>query len=314
MSTLLDELPVTQTSMTSQRLRTAMAAVRVSVSWFGVRKTLSQEQRSQAADTFGANAKYVSAGKKLLDTGHTSFRTVTAVKNRSLQFWKGMPLPYPECAIRLLRQDQVELFDDRMRQFQEELAVAVEQLGRRFEELKAAAERRLGDLFNQADYPTSLEGLFRIDFDFPSVEPPDYLRQLNPELYRAECDRVAARFDEAVQLAEDAFTTELSTLVKHLSERLSGNADGKPKVFRDSAISNLLDFFNRFQNLNVRSNEQLDDLVENARQIVQGRDPQQLRDNRLLRQTVAQELSEVQDSLDELLVDRPRRNIIRRPR
>ncbi len=314
MSTLLDELPVTQTSMTSQRLRTAMAAVRVSVSWFGVRKTLSQEQRSQAADTFGANAKYVSAGKKLLDTGHTSFRTVTAVKNRSLQFWKGMTLPYPECAIRLLRQDQVELFDDRMRQFQEELAVAVEQLGRRFEELKAAAERRLGDLFNQADYPTSLEGLFRIDFDFPSVEPPDYLRQLNPELYRAECDRVAARFDEAVQLAEDAFTTELSTLVKHLSERLSGNADGKPKVFRDSAISNLLDFFNRFQNLNVRSNEQLDDLVENARQIVQGRDPQQLRDNRLLRQTVAQELSEVQDSLDELLVDRPRRNIIRRPR
>ena len=314
MSTLLDEPPVTQTSMPSQRLRTAMAAVRVSVSLFGVRKTLSQEQRSQAADTFGANAKYVSAGKKLLDTGHTSFRNVTAVKNRCLQYWKGMTLPYPESGIRLLRQDQIELFDNRMQQFQVELTVAVEQLDNRFEELKAAAERRLGDLFNQADYPTSLEGLFRIDFDFPSVEPPDYLRQLNPDLYRVECDRVVARFDEAVQLAEEAFTTELSTLVKHLSERLSGNSDGKPKVFRDSAISNLLDFFNRFQNLNVRSNEQLDDLVENARQIVQGRDPQQLRDNQLLRQTVALELSEVQDSLDELLVDRPRRNIIRRPR
>jgi hypothetical protein len=76
-------------------------------------------------------------------------------------------------------------------------------------------------------------------WDFPSVEPPDYLRQLHPDLYAQECHRVRARFDEAVKLAEEAFLVELAQLVSHLCERLSGSDDGKPKVFRDSAVTNL---------------------------------------------------------------------------
>ena len=43
-----------------------MAAVRLSFIWFGVRKTLSPEQKAQAADAFGAEGNYLSAGKKLL--------------------------------------------------------------------------------------------------------------------------------------------------------------------------------------------------------------------------------------------------------
>jgi hypothetical protein len=42
--------------------------------------------------------------------------------------------------------------------------------------------------------------------------------------------------------------------------------------------------------------------------------PQQLRENTDLRQHVAEQLGEVQSVLDDLLVDRPRRAIIRKPR
>jgi hypothetical protein len=123
-----------------------------------------------------------------------------------------------------------------------------------------------------------------------------------------------ARFDEAVQLAEQAFTEELSKLVSHLTERLTGSDDGKPKIFRDTAVENLTEFFNRFKQLNVRSNEQLDQLVERAQAVVRGVEPQKLRDNQLLRKQIASELSAVQSVLDGLLVDRPRRNILRRPK
>ena len=122
------------------------------------------------------------------------------------------------------------------------------------------------------------------------------------------------RFDEAVQLAEQAFSDELSGLVEHLLERLTGQSDGKPKVFRDTAVTNLTEFFERFKQLNIRSNDDLDSLVERAQEIVQGRDPQELRDNHVLHTSVASELAEVQNVLDDLLVDRPRRNILRRPR
>ncbi len=148
----------------------------------------------------------------------------------------------------------------------------------------------------------------------PCSSNASYLRQLSPGLYQQEAARVSARFDEAVQLAEQAFTEELSKLVSHLTERLGGNDDGKPKVFRDSAIENLREFFERFRHLNVRSCAELDQLVLQAQNVVSGIEPQQLRDNQPLRQQVATQLSGVQSVLDGLLVDRPRRNILRRPR
>ena len=312
MTTVLEQ--PTDHARTAARLRTTMAAVRLSISWFGVRKTLTPEQKAQAAQSFGAEGQYLSAGKKLLDTKHPAFKAVTGVKSRIISYWKGMSLPYPEPGIRLIRQDQIEAFNDHIAGLRQELAEAVWQLDEHYAELKQSARGRLGSLFSSADYPDSLSGLFAVEWDFPSVEPPAYLRQLNPQLYEQEAQRVAARFDEAVQLAEQAFVAELGRLVAHLAERLSGQDDGKPKVFRDSAITNLTEFFGRFRCLNVRSNDQLDELVGQCQQIVGGVEPQSLRDNQVLRRSVAAELSQVRGVLDDLLIDRPRRNILRRPR
>ena len=319
-TTLLDPpvvpvVPVVRPSTSpSQRLRATMAAVRVSLSWFGTRKSLTSEQRTQAADTFGAEGAFLSAGKKLLDTKHEAYKAVTAVKGRIIALWKSMSLPYPEPGIRLIRQDQIETFSAQLETLKEELNEAVVRLDQHYEHLKSAARNRLGSLYNPADYPLSLQGLFSVSHDFPSVEPPDYLAQLSPEIYRQECERVAARFDEAVQLAEQAFMEELEELVSHLTERLTGQNDNRPKVFRDSAVNNLTEFFERFKQLNVRSNEQLDDVVAQCQRMVRGVEPQALRDNQGLRQHVTQELSQVQNVLDSLLVDRPRRNILRRPK
>jgi len=313
-TTLLEQPVVRPSTSPSQRLRTTMAAVRVSLSWLGVRKTLTAEQKSQAADTFGAEGAFLSAGKKLLDTTHPAFKAVTAVKGRIIALWKSMSLPYPEPGIRLIRQDQIETFNAQIDSLKDELDGAVRQLDEHFAELKAAARDRLGSLYNPADYPASLLGLFQVAWDYPALEPPEYLQQLSPDIYRQECERVSARFDEAVQLAEQAFIEELQDLVSHLTERLTGQADSKPKVFRDSAVTNLTEFFQRFRQLNVRSNDQLDALVAQCQQIVRGVEPQALRDSQHVRQRVAQQLTQVENVLDTLLVDRPRRNILRRPK
>jgi hypothetical protein len=312
-SSLLDET-VVLSSRPAERLRTTMAAMRLSFTWFGTRKTLTQEQKTQAADTFGAEGEFLSAGKKLVDTKHPAFRAVTTVRNRALAFFKGVSLPYPEPGIRLVKQGEVEKINAQMTEFGDELEEAVEGLDRRYSELKSAARQRLGSLYSEQDYPTTLQDLFAMSWDFPSLEAPAYLQQLNPQLYEEECRRVHERFDEAVRMAEEAFTSELAKLVSHLTERLSGQEDGKPKIFRDSAIDNLAEFFTRFRQLNVRSNDQLDRMVADAQQIIRGIEPQELRNNVSLRQHVATEMSRVESVLDGLLVDRPRRNILRRPK
>ena len=270
MTTLLDEPAVDTRVDSAQRMRTTMTAARVSFTWFGTRKSLSREQKEQAADSFGAEGDFLSAGKKLIDTQHPKFKAVTAVRTRTVNYWKGMSLPYPETGIRLIRQDALDDFARRMNGFRGELEEAVGDLGDHYGELMNAARRRLGSLYSAADYPASLQGLFAVDWEFPSVEPPDYLRRLNPELYEQECERVRSRFDEAVRLAEAAFIDEFAQLVSHLCERLGGGHDGRPKVFRNSAVDNLRDFFERFRSLNVGTNAELDELVNQAQQIVGG--------------------------------------------
>jgi hypothetical protein len=295
----------------ADRLRHAFAAVRVSFTWLGVRKALSTEQKAQAAEGFGAEGTYLSAAKKLLDTRDPAFRAVTAVRGQILGYWRGMSLPYPESGLRLIRQDDVAQFDTRMSEFRTELNEAVHTLDERLEQMKADARERLGSLFNAADYPASLDGLFAVEWDFPSVEPPEYLLRLNPHLFEQERQRVAERFDEAVRLAEEAFAGEFAKLTSHLVERLTAGPAGERKVFRDSAVENLRAFFERFKQLNVRSSPDLDQLVETAQAALDGVEPDAVRDSAALRQQITSQLASVQSALDGMLVDQPRRRILR---
>ena len=302
----------TENATPAERLRTTMAACRIAFAWLGTTKTLSAEQKAQAAEPFDAEGQFLSAGKKLLDTKHNAFRAVTAIRTKITDYWRGLTLPFPEPGVRLIKHVQIEGFDHTMADYKAELDDAVRTLDQQFEELKQAAAQRLGSLFDPADYPATLIGLFGVSWDYPNIEPPDYLIGLSPDLYRQEQERVRARFEEAVQLAEQAFLDEFAKVVAHLTERISGtNDDGTPKVFRDSAIDNLCEFFERFRSLNIRSNQQLDDLVVQAQRAVRGVAAQDLRDSQSVRQEVATQLATVQTTLDAMLIERPRRRILR---
>jgi hypothetical protein len=309
--TVLEPAGSAEAMTPAQRLRLNAAAVRVCFTWMGIRKTLTPEQKSQAAESFGAQSDFLSARKKLLDTKHAAYKQVTAVRGRVLAYWRGLTLPYPEPGIRLLKQAQIDAFNQQMLEFRAELETAVTQLDQHYAELKAAAQRRLGNLFDPHDYPATIKGVFDLAWEFPNVQPPDYLLQLNPALFAEERARMAARFEEAVRLAEQAFLQEFAGLVSHLCERLADDGARDKKIFRDSAITNLVEFFSRFRQLNVHSNDQLDTLVEQAQKLVRGVEPQALRANDTLRLHVATQLSSVQAALDGMMVDRPRRNLVR---
>ena len=301
-------------SSPSQRLKTSFAAARVSFSWFGVRKSLSSEQKNQAAEPFDAQGAFLSATKKLIDTREEKFAAVSTIRHQIQSLWRDLSLPYPEPGIRLIKQADIESFDRRMREHQTHLADAVEQLDRHFEAMKAVARDRLGSLYNEADYPTSLRDLFQVSWDFPSIQPPEYLLRLNPQLYQQEQARMQAKFEEAVKLAETAFSVEFAKLVEHLTERLANGDSGQRKTFRDSAIGNLVEFFGRFKSLNIHSNAELDRLVETAQRAIAGVDPQAIRDSDSLRQQISSQLSTVAATLDQMLVDQPRRRILRQPK
>jgi hypothetical protein len=306
---------VTGTPAPAAKLRKDFRATRVQFTAMGTRKALTDDQREQIGQLFEADGAFVGASKKLVNTKHKAYRRVVKVRSRARSTWHDATLPYPEPGLRLLPEAKISWFDDQMRQCRSELDAAVADLDAAFEEMREEARERLGSLFDPADYPATLVGVFSVFWDFPSVEPPDYLLRLKPALYEQEQAKIAARFEEAVRLAEQAFTEEFGAAVEALCERLTGtNDDGKPKVFRDTAIGNLTDFFERFKGLNVGSNAELEALVEQARAAVAGTTPTALRDSGTLRAEIAAQLGQVGAALGGMMVDKPRRNINRKAR
>jgi hypothetical protein len=211
------------------RVRDDFAACRVKFRWFGTTKTLSSAQKSQAAESFGAQSRAISAAKRLIDTRNERYRNLTTIKSKITRYWKDASLAFPEPGIRLIRQNRIEEFNATMQSFEAELSTCVTLLDESFFELKEAARVRLGDLYDSNDYPVSLADEFAVCWDFPSVTAPDYLRRLNPEVYRQQSRLVAERFEETVAMAEQAFIEELEQLVSHLAEGCKGLKTGIPK-------------------------------------------------------------------------------------
>src|SRR5580698_10004271 len=142
MTTLLDEPRSRTDASAGRRLRDLTAAVRLSFTWFGTRKTLTPEQKAQAADTFGAEGEFLSAGKKLIDTKHPDFKAVTSVRGRIVSYWRGISLPYPGPGIRLIRQDDIGPVNEQFTSLKSDLQEAVDHLNRHFASLKSAASER----------------------------------------------------------------------------------------------------------------------------------------------------------------------------
>ena len=311
MSTEIAEQPIADNvAQTANELRQTMGAVRVSFSWLGTQRKLSDAQTKQAADTFHAETDLVTASKKLIDTKNPTYRVLTALKSQVSAYWRSMTLPYPQEGVRLIKQSDVEGFEAKMREFKEQLAAAAANLQLEYETLKEAARQKLGDLFNPTDYPPTLEGVFDIKWEYPAVEAPNYLMNFNPELYEQEQRRVQERFETAVLMTEQAFAERLQELVSHLIERLADEPDGTKKTFRSSAVDNFKEFYENFRRMNVRSNAQLENLIRQANDLVAGVEVKELRNNDEVRRNLSQQMATVQSSLDNLITNAPRRRVM----
>jgi len=212
------------TKTAAQRLRSDAIAIKLRVKRFGMRRSLTEEQRDRAASEFSALPEFLTARKKLLDNSHPKIREVARVLASAGVLWRSVSVPYPEDGVRLMRRERVAEWEAGMGAILDELTGAIDEADKVYQsELLPLARESLQDLFNEDDYPQTLTGEWGLSWEYPSVEPPDYLRDLAPEVYESERARVASRFEEAVKIAEATFTNELAEMVASLADRLTPN-------------------------------------------------------------------------------------------
>ena len=84
---------------------------------------------------------------------------------------------------------------------------------------------------------------------------------------------------------------------------------GKPKIFKSSMVSNLTDFMDNFKNRDLFEDSELGELIEQAKAIVSGLSPDDLRSDDIFRHKIAEDMKSVKEQIDTAIEDMPRRRL-----
>lgn len=314
MSTVIDQ-PAEEVSVATE-LANRTIGVKFQVTKPGTSARLTKAQIERAAQVFGADPKYVTGTKKLLDTREQHWRKVSGLILKAKGIWKRMTFPYPEAlsgdtaskGTRLLDMDRIPELDEALRTKMEEITAAELELEPHWPDMVEASRALLRQLHAEADYPASILGAFRIEWDYVSVQPPDYMKEF-PEIYQREQERVAARMEVALQMHEQTLALELQNLVERIFEKMEPGEDGKTKQFTQSSMNSFKSFFENFRQMNLSSNKDLDEVVAQAQQALEGATKDKLNKDVTFRDQVREGFTGIADRLDGMLVDRPTRRV-----
>jgi hypothetical protein len=159
-------------------------------------------------------------------------------------------------------------------------------------------------LYNPADYPPvdDVSREFGLSWQYVSFGVPDQLKGISQEVWEQERDKAAQRMAEASSEIQQVLRQSMADLVAHMAERLKDGADGKPLKFKQSTVSNLVEFLSNFSFRNVTDDGQLQGLVGRARDLLQGVEADDLRTNGDMRTRVQHGMASLAADLDGMLM------------
>lgn len=162
------------------------------------------------------------------------------------------------------------------------------------------ARVRLNGQFQESDYPAAdvVRSRFGLSWRYVTFDVPDKLPPEVLERERQAREESFAAMENEVRLA---LREGLADLAGHLVERLADSPAGEKKIFRNSAVENLVEFLDLFNARDVTKDSELQALVSKARDVIKFADPERLRKSSSIRAEVREKLAGVKVAVDSLV-------------
>jgi hypothetical protein len=247
-------------------------------------------------------------GRKYL-VNPEALNPIRAVISRSRKDLERNALPFPISGLTLVPKERIVVVDEILGRHQEDFRQEVQKFIEGYAEARDLARRNLAELFSELDYPVGIEVKFGFEWRYLALETPGKCQVLSPEIYEREKEKFQAMMEETRALAMAALRQEFADCVNHMVERLTNDPDGKPKVFKTCMVEKVLAFIDSFDTRNLFQDEGLSTLVEQARSVLQGVNPDSIRENTWLKRRIADEMGKVKAVLDQSITDVPRRKV-----
>jgi hypothetical protein len=247
-----------------------------------------------------ADKDLLRVSKHLLDSAE--LKAIARFDGEIRRYLYNLCLPF-EIGIHLLPIAALETVEHRLRQFGADREELVKAFLSVYPSLCLDASKRLRGLYNPADYPSSdeVERQFGFSWQYVSFGVPDQLRGISQEVWQQEREKAAQRMAEASSEIQIVLRESMTKLVQHMAERLKDGDDGKPLRFKESTVANLIEFLENFEFRNVTDDQELQNLVKQARGLLQGVGVDDLRSTGDLRTKVQQGMANLASELDTLM-------------
>jgi hypothetical protein len=254
-----------------------------------------------------ADKSLIKVSKQLLESKELD--AIRKADGELRRYLYDMCLPF-DIGIYLLPVKLIPMVDNKLRQYQGDREILVENFLAVYSSLCRTAEENLRSLFNPRDYPP--ESVVRSKFSFQwryiSFGTPEALKAISAGMFEEERTKAAQRMEEASSEITAVMRSTMAELVSHLRDRLTPGADGKPKILRDTAVTNLTDFLKTFDLRNVTNDTDLAETVAKCRKILADTpDMEVLRNVASYRAKVQSDMNAISQELDKLVAEKPSR-------
>jgi hypothetical protein len=172
---------------------------------------------------------------------------------------------------------------------------------------KEASKGKLNGQYRELDYPITedMKKLFGFSWNWIQFGIPENLPK---EIFEAEKEKAEKLWAEATEQITFCLRESFKKLIEHAVDRLRTSPGEKPKVFRDSLITNIRDFIETFNTRNLTNDVDLKILIEKSREILtNATGPETLRGNEALRNYTAKQFDDIKTTLDTMITERPSR-------
>lgn len=272
---------------------------------FGVERKIASE-----AVEVDMDKSRLRAGKRILIAPELD--EIISLDGRVTKYLRSRSLSAPlQAGWFLIPLELVEEVDQELQSFKAQREQLVEKLIEAYPKRILESREALKSQYNAADYPAApvLRHIFKMEIQYHvTSDVPGSIASVSQAIWQRESKKMAKKCESMLEEVEMGLKAGLFQLVKHLAERLGYIGEGKKKTFKDTTVTNLVDFLGVFDKLNITGNQDLAQLVTQARELVKGvKSPDELRKNTDLRDTVRTGMEAIVKQMEPMMVDMPKR-------
>jgi len=273
--------------------------VELSISTWTARK-LDKKVSTQVDLDNGAKTKVVNANKNLM-AGTGVLDTIVKYAANARAWHLSQTLPWTDNGSRLLPMSNFMNYKKQLGELETNYEALVDKFIVAYPNLVSAAAFQLGTLFDRNEYPdeNSLKKKFKFTYSFfPVPTAGDFRIDINEEAKAEIMANCNSAYEDRLNNAMREAWSRLHDCLSRMSERLTDNADGSRKIFRDSLVENGVELVTMLKHLNITQDPKLELARRELQVAIGAHDLDSLRDNSNAREAVKMRVDSILSKFD----------------